>query len=192
MNEFNLLQFISPEIQLNRKIDLLLEECRKVIDWYHLLFIEEPFEPWKIYWHGLTSGLNFDSLKKLAIKHGMVDIKSRKMLSQREKMGRMLNDLINFSGDNYQLYTMLSSYDTESLLYMMASANSEKIKRLISRYFTKLKGTSIQLGGKDLKAMGFKPGPIYKKIFDRLLEARLNNRIKTKEEEVSFVENFLT
>jgi len=37
--------------------------------------------------------------------------------------------------------------------------------------------------------MGFKPGPIYRKIFDRLLEARLNNLIKTKEDEANFVED---
>jgi tRNA nucleotidyltransferase (CCA-adding enzyme) len=40
--------------------------------------------------------------------------------------------------------------------------------------------------GKDLKRMGFKPGPLYKEIFNSLLKARLNNAINTKEEEVAF------
>jgi tRNA nucleotidyltransferase (CCA-adding enzyme) len=31
--------------------------------------------------------------------------------------------------------------------------------------------------------MGLKPGPIYKKILDRLLEARLNGEVKTKADE---------
>jgi tRNA nucleotidyltransferase (CCA-adding enzyme) len=51
-----------------------------------------------------------------------------------------------------------------------------------------LKGTKIQLKGKDLISMGIKPGPIFKKIFEGLLELRLNNHVKTKEDEVSFVE----
>jgi len=70
---------------------------------------------------------------------------------------------------------------------MMARSNSEKGKRLISSYFTKLKGTKILLRGRDLSDMGFEPGPIYRDIFEWLLEARLNNRVKTKADEIKFV-----
>jgi tRNA nucleotidyltransferase (CCA-adding enzyme) len=70
---------------------------------------------------------------------------------------------------------------------MMARVNNEKIKRMISNYFTKLKNTKIMLSGKDLKGMGVKPGPIYKEIFDSLLKARLNNLIRTKDDEAGFV-----
>ncbi|MBW1851912.1 MAG: hypothetical protein JRJ15_10870 [Deltaproteobacteria bacterium] len=37
--------------------------------------------------------------------------------------------------------------------------------------------------------MGFKPGPIFREIFGRVLEAQLNNLVKTKEDEVRFVES---
>jgi tRNA nucleotidyltransferase (CCA-adding enzyme) len=43
------------------------------------------------------------------------------------------------------------------------------------------------LRGKDLKGMGVMPGPVYKEIFDSLLKARLNNLIRTKEEEAGLV-----
>jgi len=192
MNEFDLLKLISPEIRFTKTVELLFEEIRKVIDWYNLLYLEEPFEPWKVYWHGLTSSLSISSLRALAEKNGMVDVNSRKMLSQRENISTILGKLYKVSGDNYQLYTLLSPYDTESLLYMMARSNSEKTKRLISTYFTKLKGTKIQLRGKDLADMGFKPGPVFREIFDRILEARLNNLIKTREDEFRFVKDHLT
>ncbi len=70
----------------------------------------------------------------------------------------------------------------------MAKTGSEKVRRLISSYFTNLKGTEIQLRGKDLLKMGFSPGPFFKEIFDRLLEARLNDLVKTKADEIRFVE----
>jgi len=99
-----------------------------------------------------------------------------------------LDKLFRLKGDNnYDLYTLLSQYDTEILLYMMAKANNEKIRRLISNYFTKLKGTKIGLKGRDLKKMGFPPGPLYREILDRIMEARLNNLINTKDDEVRFV-----
>jgi len=189
MDDLDLLQFISPEINLTQGLQTLLEEIRRVITWYNLLYLEEPFDSWRVYWHGLTSSLDTDSLKSLAEKIGMVDLNSHNMLSQRKNSKGLLDTLYKFDGDNYQLYTSLVSYDTETLLYLMAKANNEKIKRLISNYFTRLKGTRIQLTGKDLISMGLQPGPIFKKMFDRLLEARLDNRVKTKEDEVKFIEN---
>ncbi len=188
MNQFNLLQFISTEIRLTKRVELLLEEIKEVIAWYNHLYLEDEFKPWKVYWYGITTSLSISALKALAEKNGMVSPDSKRMISQRESMIKVLKEFYKFSKNNYQTYTLLSSYDTESLLYMMALTKNEKAKRMISSYFTKLKGTKIQMTGKDLSQMSFQPGPIYKKIFDHILEARLNNRIKTKDDEIKFVE----
>jgi tRNA nucleotidyltransferase (CCA-adding enzyme) len=188
MNEFRLLQFISPEIGFTKDQKTLLQEIEGVISWFNLLYLEEPYEPWKVYWHGLTSPLDAKALHRLAEKMQMVDQESRKMIWDREQMGGVLEKLYRLKvDDNYEIYTLLSHYDTEILLYMMARLNIEKTKRMISNYFTKLKGTRVMLKGKDLKHMGVKPGPIYREIFDGLLKARLNNLISTKDEEAVFV-----
>ncbi len=188
MNEFHLLQFISPEIGFTKDLRTLLQEIEGVISWFNLLYLEEPYEPWKIYWHGLTSSLDTKALHHMAERMQMVDQESSEMIRARGKMGGVLEKLYRMrADDNYELYTLLCHYDTEILLYMMARVNTEKIKRMISNYFTKLKGTKVMLKGKDLKGMGVKPGPVYKEIFDTLLKARLNNSIRTKEEEAGLV-----
>ena len=69
----------------------------------------------------------------------------------------------------------------------MAKTRNEKTKRLISSYFTRLKGEKIYLTGKDLIRMGFESGPIFREIFERLLEARLNDITKTWDDERQFV-----
>lgn len=188
MNEFDLLQLISPEIRLTKDLRRLLEEIRKVIVWYNLLYLEEPFEPWKVYWHGLSSSLDTKALGALAQRMGILGPKDLRMIPQRQDKEMLLDSLYKFDADNYRLYTLLLPYDTETLLYLMAKTGSEKIRRLISNYFTRLKGTRIQLRGRDLVHMGLEPGPVFKEIFDSLLEARLNNLIKTREDEVKFVE----
>lgn len=66
MDELDLLQFVFPEVQLTKGVKDLLEEVRKVIVWYNLLYLEESFEPWKVYWHGLTSPLDNKTLSALA------------------------------------------------------------------------------------------------------------------------------
>jgi len=122
-----------------------------------------------------------------------MDRASQRMLAQRKDLDKLQENLIRFDGTNYDLYTLLDSYDTEILLFLMAKVNHEKIKRLISAYFTKLKGIKIQLTGKDLLEMGLTPGPSFSSIFDRLLAAKLNNMVKTREDEIDFIEkNYLS
>jgi tRNA nucleotidyltransferase (CCA-adding enzyme) len=39
------------------------------------------------------------------------------------------------------------------------------------------------LGGNDLKAMGYKPGPIFGEVLDALRDARLDGQLSSEEEE---------
>jgi len=104
-------------------------------------------------------------------------------------MNSVLDKLFRSKGESthYDLYRLLSLYDTETLLFMMAKANNRTIKRQISNFFTRLRGAKVTMTGRDLKQMGFKPGPLYKQILDALLEAKLNSQVNTKEDEVLFV-----
>jgi tRNA nucleotidyltransferase (CCA-adding enzyme) len=188
MSGFDLLQFISPDLSLTKSVRAMLEEVRKVLVWYNLLYLGESFEPWRVYWLGLTSGLESKSFETLMKQAGVTGSENRKIVLQRSHPNELLDALYRFDGDNYQLYTMLLPYDTEMLLYLMARTNSEKIRRHISTYFTGLKGKKVQLTGKDLLKMGFRPGPLFKQIFDRVLEARLNNLVKTKKDEIRFIQ----
>lgn len=187
MNEFNLLQYISPEISYTGKLKKLLEEIKSVIAWYKLLYIEEDFEPWQVYWYAITSSLDQRQFVKLMEYMGMVDNRSKSMMAQRQKSSDLIRELHGFSGDNYELYTLLNPYDTEILLYVMAKTSSEKVRKLISLYFTKLKGTRVELSGKELIEMGMKPGPIFKQVFEEILQGRLNQEIQSKEDELALV-----
>ena len=185
MNKLKLLKFISPDIKLTEGIQNLLEEINKVIAWYNLLYLEEPFEPWKLYWYGLTSQLDTEAFKKLTRDMGI----SSKMALQRQTGDRLLNSLFKFDGTNYQLYTLFLPYDTETLLYLMAKAKTEKMRRFISFFFTNLKGKKALIDGKELLEIGLKSGPVFREVFDSLLEARLNNLTKTRDDEIRFVKD---
>ncbi|MFZ0449213.1 MAG: CBS domain-containing protein [Desulfatiglandaceae bacterium] len=187
MDQLALFEVIHPDIRLTDDVRHVFEEIRRVVSWYNLLYLEEPLESWKVYWHGLTSDLEFRALTQFAERLGMLDQENRRMIAQRKTAGEFLEKLYKFSGTHYELHILLTPYDTETLLFFMAKATSEKIKRFISLYFTRLRGTQTLLGGKDLLEMGFTPGPNFKKILEGLLERRLNEEVKTREDEVAFV-----
>jgi len=189
MEEFDLLQVISPEIRLTPDLGMLFEEIRGVLSWFDHLYLEEPYAPWKVYWQGLTSGLEPKAVQALGERLQMGDADGRRMIAQRMEMNSVLDKLFRSKGESshYELYKLLSLYDTETLLFMMAKANNRTIKRQISTFFLRLRGARVAMTGRDLKQMGFQPGPLYRQILNALLEAKLNSQVNTKEDEVLFV-----
>lgn len=51
----------------------------------------------------------------------------------------------------------------------------------------RLHGSEPCLSGEDLRTLGYKPGPVFSKIFDALREARWEGKLRTRDEEVRFV-----
>jgi tRNA nucleotidyltransferase (CCA-adding enzyme) len=86
-----------------------------------------------------------------------------------------------------QIYQILSPFSLEQLLYAMAKSTVEDVKKKISYYLSTLRKTEILLTGKDLKSLGYRPGPIFKKIMKDLLEAKLDGEVKTRQDEVDYV-----
>ena len=78
---------------------------------------------------------------------------------------------------------MLTGLSDEVLLFLMAKSASEAVKRAVSAYVTAYRHLKPALTGDDLKALGVKPGPVYKRILDRVLDARLNGDVRTESEE---------
>jgi tRNA nucleotidyltransferase (CCA-adding enzyme) len=66
------------------------------------------------------------------------------------------------------------------------------VKRQVSAFLTAYQHTKPVVTGVDLKAMGLKPGPQFKKILDRLLDARLNGEVKTESEERELVRRLVS
>lgn len=187
MDELEVLAEISPGLSMDEAQRGLLEEARRVIAWYHLLYFDEPFEPWKVYWHTLTSRMEGKELKDFWEWMGMSRVSEKRLLLQREAGARLPDLLYRFEGSNFDLYKLLEPYDTETLLFFMARAGSAKAKRLISVFFTRLKRVCIATTGEDLLAMGITKGPIFREILDGLFEARLNGKVTSKEEEIQTV-----
>ena len=89
-----------------------------------------------------------------------------------------------------QIYHLLDPLGTKYLLYMMAKSRQEASRRAISLYFTHLKRLKPEFKGRDLLALGYQPGPLIKEMLERLLEARLNEEVRSRKEEKEFVRRF--
>jgi tRNA nucleotidyltransferase (CCA-adding enzyme) len=94
--------------------------------------------------------------------------------------------------ENSVLYNKLSGIDVEPILYMIAATKMEKVKRALSHYYNKLKNVTLSLSGKDLVRMGIPPGPVYREIFQVVLNAKLNGQINTESDEFTLAQKYVS
>ena len=192
LGEYGLLRIINPNLVFTQDRAILFERIRNILSWYRLLYLEDRYDGWFVYFLGLLDGLSDKKVE--AIFHRLaLRGKNRMRILEARKNGRRALMAFHEKGGRKrrpkpsEVYDILAPLSTEAKLFMMAKTEDEEIKRDISLYFTSLKNVTTTLGGKELIAMGFKPGPLFREIINDLLMARLDQKIKSKEDEVAFV-----
>jgi len=192
LDEFNMLgEILGADVKLDGKSKELFRKISEVLNWYKYLYLETPLETWRVYLYALMALLNTNELISFTKRMGMTDKRSKAMISNSMSTSNMLKELNLFEGGDYALRTLLKDYDTEFLLFLMAKTGSDKVRRSISRYLTKIVFIKPYIKGRDLLKLGITPGPIYKLILDKVLEAKVNGLLSSKQDEMDFVKNLL-
>lgn len=192
LQDYQLLKVIHPELRMNNAQISLLNSTREVIAWHDLLFLEESYIKWAVYFMVLIRNYDLRTTRvicerlELAPRYRKIFLKDR-MLADAT-LNRLERSLPN---DNSSLYKRLSGLSIEMILYMMVCAHSRDVKRAISHFVTKLRYVAISVTGKDLMHYGLKPGPIFREIMQGVLDAKLDGLLKTRDDELRFVENHL-
>ncbi len=184
--DLKLLQAIHPEWTLHPKGEVLFGEIRTVLAWFDLLYLNEPYEKWLIYFLALTQPIpQFMDLRR---RLGLPKRVSEMMTLCRNEGERVIMTLQkNPKSSRSEIVRLLSPLPIEALLFLMAKTTQETGRKMISLFFTQLKSIRISIGGEELKTLGLVPGPQYKTILGNLLEARINGKVLTREDEIAYV-----
>jgi len=186
--EFDLLKPIHPRLRFDEGTKGMLERVQAVLSWFDLLYLEEKFERWVVYFLGLVEPLTPDELEEMVQRFRISPKKAAAIAGGKDAADKALGRLYRLGEANrIPIYRLLNTLGTEYLLYMLAKTKQEASKRAISLYFTHLKHLKPELRGRDLLALGFSPGPHIREILERLHEARLTEEVKTKGEELELV-----
>lgn len=189
MNELGLLRFINPGLHMNAATRKVLEETKKIVSWFELLFLERRSEKWAIYFLALCESLTDDQFWGTCTRLAVNEHYKEKLFEMRKKAGEVLELMQRMAArgakvQRSDIYHWLRELPVELLLYMMAKTGSEEVKKYISLYFTQLQNVRCFITGRDLQKLGVPPGPRFKEILDKLLDARLNNLVQSREEEL--------
>jgi len=192
MRDFNLLHFLHPNLKFDEQGQVLFEQIHHVISWFDLLFLDQRYERWLIYFYGLIDFLKEGEIEELCGRLSMNEKLTKKVKEGKLQSDQVLLQMFSWISTNRQpkrseIYDVLDPLSIESKLFMMAKTTQVMTRRYISLYFTQLKDTKPLLSGADLIQMGMKSGPSIRKVLTDLLKARLDEQVVTRQDEMEYL-----
>ena len=91
-----------------------------------------------------------------------------------------------------RIYHLLRGYSSPALIANSLASDSPVARRHIQLFLGKLRYVKPALTGNDLKRIGIPPSPQIKEILERLHEARLDGKVRSKQGEVELVKGWVT
>ena len=193
LNEYQLLKVIHPSIESDDELIDLFNAVKKALAWYDLLYLEEFYMKWAVYFLAVIRNCDKQTTSEICKRFELAPRQHAFFSKERFAASQCLTELEQKKEiANSELYDKLSGFKTELILYMMAAAKYERVKKSISLYFTQLRPVKVSITGQDLKSMGLKPGPLYREILDAVLHAKLNGQLKSKNDEIKFVNTYVS
>jgi tRNA nucleotidyltransferase (CCA-adding enzyme) len=196
MNDLGLLAFISPKLRLFAANRRVLEEARKIVSWFELLFIDWRGEKWAVYFLALCDSLTDEEFRDTCLRLSVSEHYRERLFEMRRKAGATLETMQKRAVrgpevKRSEIYHWLAGLPVELLLYMMSRTESDRVKKFISLYFTQLMNIRCSVTGRDLQELGVPPGPQYREILDQVLDARLNDLLESRDDELGYIRRLL-
>jgi tRNA nucleotidyltransferase (CCA-adding enzyme) len=180
-----LLQFVHPNLAWTAGSEKLFEAVRTTLNQFRRAADPSPHpEAWHIYLMALMEGLSLRAVREAAKRLGLPARDAEQMAAARGTASAVLRRLAKRPPPKPSaIFHLLAGLADETVLFLAARAASGAVKRRLAAYRTTYRHAKPLLTGADLKALGLRPGPRYKKILDRLLAARLDGEVRTEADE---------
>lgn len=188
LDDLGVLKSLHPKLGMGSKEEKLFREIDKT---FHKLRreLKKPFQRYLVYLSALVERLSPKDVSRF-LAFIRVRATDRKAVIQAHRETPRLLKVLEKDVTNSRLYRLFAGLPTEVVAFVYAHGGPQERDR-IRHYFT-LKGTRLAISGDDLIRLGYKPSEDFKKVLDRVLDAKLNGEVVTKEEELSLARRIFT
>lgn len=140
-------------------------------------------EEWILYLYPVLGSLNEEEIKRVTYRLRMTSQQREKFLAL-VGVDEIIANLSSPRLKRSQIYRLLRDLPAEIIFWMRAKGD-RVVKRRISLFWEKLRFVKVSLTGEDLMDLGIPEGPMVGQILSKLLEARLDGKVRDDDEEKS-------
>ncbi|MDT8378887.1 MAG: CBS domain-containing protein [Desulfotignum sp.] len=191
LTDYGLEKVIHPQLEITPATYQMLESTNKTLAWHDLLYVEETYPRWAVYFMMLLNRCTFKVSEQICDRLMIPAGERLLLLGTRYKAENRLGFIeSNHPVSRQKLYWALINFNTVFILYIMALTKNEAVRKDISNFYTEYRHVKPRIQGKDLIRIGVKPGPAFTKILNEVLNARLDGNLDTREKEIAFAAEY--
>ena len=192
LDSLGILAAIHPLLQMNPARRTFLRRLGEIFSWYRMLYFEEVAEGWIVFVLGMCNNFNFRDASACYTALGLPPQRKQEIMQGRETMRTAATGLTRWlrtreDGGEARvsaLDALLEPVSVEGLLALMAQGGEDDPqRRVMSRYITQWRREKADITGKDLIALGLRPGPQFGEILRAVRRAKLDGEVGASSEQ---------
>ena len=198
LGQLKLLRFLHRSLSHTKNVKRVVTAVPKALAWWVSRFpdsmIDRPIIPLMALSSESSAVVVAAMIRRLALSREQ----AKNVSAGGHRVDRALKRLTNKGKvQPSQVYRLLADFSDEALVLLLAKQVGRQqmvglslLKRYLVAYI-KNRTIKTALTGRDLQAMGLQPGPQYKTILEKLLDARIDGMVTTEADERAFVQKLL-
>jgi tRNA nucleotidyltransferase (CCA-adding enzyme) len=187
LKELGAISFIHPDIKLDCSTEKLFQSAQEAFRYFKGKISLPPL--WLLHASILLKDLSTRKVKSWAenlklrkeFKQALVEAVSSPKLAQKLLRKKILK--------RSELYKAFHNLKVSTLLFLWCV--DKRFKKPIEVFIEELWFVKIELKGKDLLKLGFEPSPLIGRVLEKILCAKLDGKVKRREDEVRLARQFL-
>jgi len=192
LETLDLLSCIHPKLEIDARVEAGMAGAVEALNWFGLLYTGEHINKWLVFLLALTVKLPAGDLQPLARRLGLAHRHQEIIFDQVPACRNVFQRLHRWlkrkrKPSNSEVVHLLEPFNLEILLLMLGQAKEEQVRRWLTDFISRLRHVRPELGGNDLIRLGLQPGPDFKEKLEALRDARLNGKVVTRKDEMTWL-----
>ncbi len=186
------LSFISPGLKVDQAMAGLCKAIAKESSWFVKNFPgRRRLDTWLIYFAGLLRGFAPDKIEAIMQRLGFSIGDQKRVVSYYQQKSKLSAALSKKNALGQEIFSSLEPLSYETIILLRADFKNRYLKKHLADFFRVYNGMRLCVGGHDLGGLGVLPGPLYQKIFTKVLSAKLNGQVKGRRDELALIRKLI-
>jgi len=171
---------------------ILLCSIERQVGWFIRTYPNRrELDVWLVYLIGLLDNIEMSKVRDICRSFVFRRGEEKRILSYKKISHKFISTLSDTKIKPSQIFGLLEPLSYEVIILIKAKYSNRYLRKHIEDFFEIYNGMRIYVSGADLHGLGVKPGPDYRRIFSKVLNAKLNGIVKTRGEELSLIRRLI-